>query len=254
VQSLFYLGDLKELARRASSHLREALDRGDLYAAVILRSGHGSTSWLIADDPATCRSQLDAAMHEWSKAGFHLEHYYELYARTNIDLYRGAGRDALARAVDRWPALTRSLLMRVQFVRFTMWGCRARATIVAARSESGPNRKALLAAAARDLQRIARERVPWSMALAKLWSAGAESVRSSNPERIALLLRDAIAACETNDMRAFATIAKRRLGETLGGDEGAALVHDANAWLSSEGVKDPTRFTAVFAPGFGDAT
>lgn len=250
VQSLFYLGELRELTRRTSAHLREALDRGDLYAAVILRTGDPSTVPLVADDPSTCRANVDAAMREWSKTGFHLEHCYELYTRTNINLYECAPSAAYERLLNRWQPLRRSLLMRVQFVRFTMWGCRARAAIAAANETSGPTRKGLLDVARRDLRRITRERVAWSTALARLWGAGLASVAGEDAKRVVGLLRDAVAGCEATHMRVFAALATRRLGEALGTEDGAALVRQADALFASEGVKRPTAFAATFAPGF----
>jgi hypothetical protein len=38
----------------------------------------------------------------------------------------------------------------------------------------------------------------------------------------------------------------------VGGDEGAALVAEANRWAAEQGIKNPARMFAVFAPGFDD--
>jgi hypothetical protein len=42
---------------------------------------------------------------------------------------------------------------------------------------------------------------------------------------------------------------RRRLGELLGGDEGTALISEADAFLRAGGVVDPARYTAAYTPG-----
>src|SRR5436853_216801 len=59
-----------------------------------------------------------------------------------------------------------------------------------------------------------------------------------------------VALCESHDLLACASAARRRLGELLGGSEGAAFIAEADRWYASEGVKNPERFTDMLAPGF----
>jgi hypothetical protein len=47
---------------------------------------------------------------------------------------------------------------------------------------------------------------------------------------------------------------RRRLGELLGGDEGAALIAEADAFMRAGGVIDPERYAAAFTPGVFLAT
>lgn len=47
-----------------------------------------------------------------------------------------------------------------------------------------------------------------------------------------------------------ANAAKRQLGVTLGGEAGAALVAQADLWMTRPGVKHPDRFTAMLLPGW----
>ena len=51
-------------------------------------------------------------------------------------------------------------------------------------------------------------------------------------------------------MALWHAVAKRRKGELAGGDEGDALLAAADVWLTGEGITNPERITAVFAPGF----
>src|SRR5438045_6298984 len=103
-----HLGRLRELASRQPAALRLAIERGDLYAATNLRIGYPNLAFLVSDDPSRARREATDAMRQWSKGGFHLEHYYELLALTNADLYEGDAKWAHERVVERWPALRRS--------------------------------------------------------------------------------------------------------------------------------------------------
>ena len=47
-------------------------------------------------------------------------------------------------------------------------------------------------------------------------------------------------------------VSKRRRGALLGGDEGQELVSTADDWFSNQGVKNPKRMVALFAPGWED--
>jgi hypothetical protein len=70
------------------------------------------------------------------------------------------------------------------------------------------------------------------------------------PEHAEPKLRRAIALADDKEMALCAAAARRRLGELIAGDEGAALIASANAWLSSESVANPDRLLEVVVPGF----
>src|SRR5262245_44336444 len=103
--SVGFLGELMDLSRIVKENLREALERGDRYAAANLRTGLANLAWLAAGDPDGAQRQIDETMAEWSQRGFHIQHYYDLVARSGIDLYRGRGKSAHARVLERWPEL-----------------------------------------------------------------------------------------------------------------------------------------------------
>jgi len=48
----------------------------------------------------------------------------------------------------------------------------------------------------------------------------------------------------------YAAATRRRLGGLVGGDEGGRLVEQADAWMTEQGIYNPTRMTALYAPGF----
>jgi serine/threonine protein kinase/tetratricopeptide (TPR) repeat protein len=247
VNSLAQLGRVAEMASRAERHLREASDRGDLYAAVNLRIGFANLRWLMVDDPAAARHEVAEAMAQWSKQGVHVEHFYELLALTNADLYEGRGSDALARFDEKWPALRRSLLpWRIQTVRTICRWMHGRSALAAA--EVHPVRDELLRSAERDALDIHRERMPWSAPLGSLLLAGVSSLRGDDGLAVSRA-REAVRGFDAADMALHAAVSRRTLGKLLGGDEGAGLARQAEAWMASQAVKTSDRLTAMLAPG-----
>jgi len=99
--TLYYLGEIRLMTERLESLLTDARDRGDLYQAANMRTGLPAVAWLAADEPETGAAELDEAMARWSRKDYHLQHYWELFARAQIDLYTGDAEAAHARIVEQ---------------------------------------------------------------------------------------------------------------------------------------------------------
>ena len=160
---LAQLGRVRELRERVSRNLPEKERRGDLYGSINMRIGWANLAWLVDDDVSEARRQIDDAMAAWSRRGFHIMHYYELLARTNLALYAGDPRDAHAFVQQRWRPMQRSLIPgRIQSIRVSAWDMRARSALAVAELEAG-DRAALLrhcrARRARDVPRGPRSHV-----------------------------------------------------------------------------------------------
>jgi len=46
----------------------------------------------------------------------------------------------------------------------------------------------------------------------------------------------------------YLAIARRKKGELLGGDEGRALIAQADEWMAGEGIVNPARLASAFVP------
>jgi tetratricopeptide (TPR) repeat protein len=246
--SLAQLGELKELARRRQPYLRDALDRGDLYSAVNIRVGFANFACLVDDDPVRAKEDVREAMDQWSKQGFHLEHFYELQSLANIDLYCGRPALAHARITKRWRPFTRSMLRTVQVVRVAAWSLRARTALSLA--EVDPREQAQLSLAERGARHLIDERMAWAAALASLISAGVLNVRGGPREKVIAHLRDAEREFDAVGMALHAAATRCHLGGLLSGREGGALLRQADSWMSSQGVRNPAKLSALLAPGF----
>ena len=100
---------------------------------------------LAADDPDMAERELRQTMSQWSREGYHVQHNDALWAAVQIELYRGNGMAAWGLIDRSWPALRRSLLLRVQFIRTSMHFLRARAALAAAVSVRGSRRASAIA-------------------------------------------------------------------------------------------------------------
>jgi serine/threonine protein kinase len=244
---LWFLGDLRRLSRRVPIHLREADERGDRYLAAHLRSGFSNTFWLLRDDPTEALHQTDDAIQNWSQAGFHLQHFYDMLARAHIDLYRGNEEAAHRYVTARWGDLDASLHLRVQLVRIVAIHLRARTALAAA--QVSPEQGTLLDLALKDARELEREEMPWAAPLAALVRAEVASSRGDT-DKAQMFLGKAIPAFREADMELFAVMAQRGYGKSLGGDAGEAMVVEADRWMQERGVVRPDRLAAVLTPGF----
>ncbi|MFO0950342.1 MAG: AAA family ATPase [Isosphaeraceae bacterium] len=248
---LSHLGEFTELSRRWPVLMQEARERGDLYELMNLSTYIMSVVGLASDDAGAARERLRETMPVWTNQGYHVQHNDAVWASAQVDLYLGQTADARSLLLGRWPALRRSMLLQVQFVRVMMRYLRARTALAAASREGAP--APLIAEARTYGRKLVGERAPWASGLSLLVEASARSLQGDQ-DGSAATLRQASAELDAVEMAAHAAAARRRLGEILGGEEGAALVVEADALLRARGVANPERLTATYAPGFFRAT
>ncbi len=248
-QVVFYLGRVASLSREVPDILTEALDKGDLFCATNMRLSVFNSAWLVGDHLATARRHAAEASGAWSNEGFHTQHYSELLARAQLDLYEGKGKLAFDWMSSRWELLAKSMLLRVQVVRVFTLHTRARCALAAAGEETNASRRiALLDQASRDARRLSLEPADYAQPLSHLVLAGVASCSGDATAAKDHLERAAL-GFNANDMMLYAAVSRRCLGVLLGGDEGRALVQSASSWMTSETIKNADRWTAMLAPG-----
>ena len=244
---LSHLGEIAELSRRWPILLTQARERGDLYAAMNLSTYLMSVVRLAADDPETARAELRETMAQWSRQGYHVQHNDALWAGVQIELYCGAGQSAWNLIRQSWPALRRSLLLRVQFIRTSMYFLRARAALAAATElkNSRPDEaRTLLVIAARAARRLEREGMPCPSAYARM-IRGALASLGGDSTRAAILFAEAIECFEAVNMQLCSASVRRRLGELIGGERGEEEVARADRWMTDERIQDPASMASM---------
>jgi len=113
----------------------------------------------------------------------------------------------------------------------------------------------LRAIAERSVRALTRERMEWTDALVSLLRAGLVYTSGAEGHREEALahLADAERRFEALGTRLLVAVTRRRRGELVGGAEGRALVDAAEAWMTAEGIRNPDKVCALYAPGLGSA-
>jgi hypothetical protein len=247
----YYLGEIEELSRLVPLRLREATGRGDLYVSTYLQTGLFNAVHLFRDDPESARRAAENAMARWSHQGFHIQHHHDFVARSQLALYEGAGPELHARARAHVPRLEQSLLWQVQIVRIEAVYILGRAAVACAAAEApgSPARKAFCGDARKSARRLMGESGAWAAPLGALVDAAALSLGGDRAGALARLVLAAAGADEL-DLTLFAIVARRARGLLLGGDEGQALVEEADRAMEARQIRAPARVAAMLAPGF----
>ena len=245
LSSLTYLGDLVQLAQRVPQRLREAEAHGDLYAALD-PAGRPGILWLAADDPETARRNVRRVMDRWSLQSFHLQHYLEMYALSQADLYTGDWKSAWRRADEAWPQMASSFLLRVPFLKLEALHLAGRCALAASVRNGDAS---LIARAAKHAAAIEHEKIAWAMPFAASLRA-AIAAQGGQREKALELLAHAARAFERHEMLLWAKAAEHRRGTLAGTASGRATAADAEAWMQARGVRNVERLVDVLMPGF----
>ena len=248
--SLAYLGKINEVSKRLPFLIKGVRDRGDLYGETILRTRVAYLAYLASDDPERAKREGHQAIENWSQEGFHLQHYYALYAQIEVALYSG-NREAPWELINQqWSAIKRSLLFIIQKVLIETMYLRGRSALAAALDDevNTKRRHFFLREARRSARRIELENMPWGQPLAKLVQAGVASIQGDNEGTLSSLLSAEIGFRKA-DMALHEVAARRIRGVLVGGEQGLELVKGADTVMKSQGIKNPAAMTAVLVPG-----
>jgi serine/threonine protein kinase len=246
-RTLGYMGELGELAARVTPALREVEAQDDHHSIQHLRTGPMTLLGLAADDADGVAVMLESAGAGLPRGAFLVQHYFALLGQCQLDLYRGDDTAAYDRVTAAWPALQRSLLLRIQPIRIMALEQRARCALAAASHRGGAAREALLRVADRDVRRLTRGDTSWARASASILR-GSLRLAEGRVDAAKEELADGARRFDALSMPLYAAAARRRQGEIAGGAEGAAVVRAADTELAARGVKDAARMTATMLP------
>jgi serine/threonine protein kinase/tetratricopeptide (TPR) repeat protein len=243
--ALLWRGRMAEVSRRVPQLLSAALEQGNIFAATDLRTRMNAI-WLADDDPDRAREEVILALTTWPREGFHLQHYTAMVALTQIELYTGDREIAWRHIEAQIKPMVKSMLLRFQVLRLEAMHLRARLALASA---DGSERERRLQITEDLAQRLAKEKMAWADPLAALLRAGVAKKRGDESKAV-ILISQAIEGLELADMELYATAARLRLGEIIGGDHGAELVLAAEDWMRKQQIKNLAAFANMLAPGF----
>jgi hypothetical protein len=250
--SAFYAGDHADIARDTPALLEEARRRQRVWTVAMLSGFSGSPAWLASDDVQGYRRQLADARTAWSSHAGSWPDYVLLFGEVLLALYegepeRGYGLIETQREAYQRSLLSRKLLLGRLGFAYHQGSCAAAA--LAQRGLAESRRPQLLAALRSSIALLSKREGQRTIALHLLltaalhWSTGAREQALSE-------LQQAVRLLERAGLRVHTAAAQRRLGLLLGGDEGARLVTNADAYLRSQGIRELEPTTEVHCPGF----
>ncbi len=250
IESLHYLGGYAELRRLQAEGMRDALDRGDVYAAVCMRVGHPSMAWLAMDRPDVADERAVEALREWSSRSVHLEHILGLVARVHAKLYAGEIEEAYALADEMERRQSASLLWRVQITRLRTIHHRAGTALAMVERGLG-DRASLLREVERGASATEREKVAWAQPFASALRAGLAQRQGRRADALARL-DAAVRGFEAAQMMGYAMAARDRAARlrrdgTTGAD--VALVEE---YFRAQQVASPERMISTLMPGLAE--
>ncbi len=248
LRALLYLGKLNKLSEELPAIFKQANERGNLWAITGLGTAVCYMPYIVSDEPEQAKKQIQTAIEKWSRDGYHLQHYWALLGRAQIEIYLGQGKTALELMNAQWPSLEKELLLEVQNSVVEMYHLRARSALACLKSNT-ENSKKLLAIAEKDAKVLLREKVATGDAFAKLIQAAIAFNRNQKATAIELL-KLAREEFEKIDMALYKAATEHRLGQLLANDEGKNLIELAKNWMQSQKIKNFDRMTEMLIPGF----
>lgn len=237
-----HLWKQNELARE---WLRDARERGDRYAGTqLLCSGLAYQRFLRDDDPDGCDHALSDSLLGWPDV-FQVPHWSQYLGRQLLAIYRGQG-GAYPLLRDNWERLRNSQLLRASYLAFLTYADAGWACLDEARLVQGSERKSLLQQAERFARKAADTRRPLAAALAGQIRAQSALLSGRHDAAIDGLQEAEESLRAQQSVYQFPTA--YLLGRLLGGREGESRRARALAWADAEGVANPARWFAMFAP------
>jgi serine/threonine protein kinase len=240
IHSLRKMGDFARLKTYSARFIREAEQRGNVYGGTTL-SRLCNILWLVDDDPQGAREALKK--HSWIpySEGYHSQHWLEFLARVEIAIYEGSSIDE-AFFVQHIRGLKKSLHGRVLGYRCdAAWLVGRRALSELARD---PAQRRLVR---RSIANLVSYNTQYSRVLAGMLRATLAAHDADTDAAIAQF-RDVMALAEFTHVFFIASVARRRLGILLGGDEGRGLVTAAEDWMRAAGIQNVERLTTLVSP------
>jgi len=248
MSTLFYAGQTRQLVHQVPLLLRDAVERGDVYAQHALRAWRPNLTWLVIGQPDEARAHVLAVEAERPAPEIlQLRHYYELATHVNIDLYVGDASAGWQRLERAWPTVDAAHLLRIQSVRVEATFLRARAIVAHALGVSPGRRTFLLGEAGRLVRDLEAEHVWWASGHAM--QVRAMIAAASGAPRDALArLDDAAQIYAASSMELHAAVVQLRRGQLVAGPAGAAYVEAARRAMIDQAIADPDAIARLLCP------
>ena len=232
--------------------LQDAEQRSDRFTEAGLRLNL-NVVWLARDEPERAARELEFA--GWvPPAGYaHTQEWYAAHGRAELDLYRADAAAGLARFEQFLTTRGKAFIFRVRSQRALRDWTHARLVLAAmtthAHAAASRTSRTSLRQVERAVAALKREGVPFARSLALLLRAALEVARGDEP-RARRTLAATLDHARTHDLAHVVAAAEYRLAELESGEASAMHRQSALTYAAREGIVNPERLFAVWAPGF----
>ncbi len=238
VMSLMYLGEFADVRRLVRDVRESALARNDVYALTNFRVRATPIIHLMDGQADQATREVSEALSQFSRGGYFIQHFWGMHGRVMAALYTGSGAYSRQLFEADVPAIKKSGLLRIQIARVLFAWLDATSALAAKQIE--PVKKAM--------KQLESEGLPWSRGLATILS-GMVAQQEGQTARAASLLSSGAEQIDAVGASLYATAARRARAQLLPPEEKTAALTVADAWFTSRGVKDPSRFSSALLPG-----
>jgi hypothetical protein len=242
------MGEVPRAMGPLAAWLQDAREREDLEAEGQL-AVYRLYGTLANDDIAGVREGIQPMLARWGPNSREPAGMTAVHVLAVLEFYACASPEALSKVLALYELFFRSFMTRVQLYRVVVMGYCANLELAIA--AQGHQRSEHLQRAERYAVRLSREGVRYADALAHLAHAGVAHLRGNDAAAVTRLQR-ASADFEADRQMLWAACARARLGQLIGGSEGAAHRLQATQAMTARGVVLPERFVNVYAPGYAD--
>jgi hypothetical protein len=239
--SLILCGRATDAGELAQVQLEDALTRGDHIVSGNLTQV-ACYAAIAADRPDHAAELLAQAARWLLEAEPNFMDYLWLCVQPLPLLYRGLPAEAWQAAASHRERFTASFVGRITLRGFLENECCGLAVAAAAQTDDSTERQRLERTACRYAAIALKRSQPIGAGI----PAAALACMRGDRNAAVLALRTRV---ESGMAPMSRMLARRRLGELLGGTEGAGAIRAADEFLRAGGVVDPERFTAALTPG-----
>jgi len=233
--------------------LRSWIERLDLTASatgnLLLQTSiaMARTTPLLASDAPEEAQEIIHIIERWPDAPFQMQHAWHTRSACEIAMYSGDPELALQIATRAWSQMRAAHLDRVKIIGVQMRTLVASTSIATARKRTGSARRRLILRARWHTWQVSRSHLEITAATLACLRAQLATLTGDTSGQLHHLEK-AHAAFETLGHPLHAAICLRRRGRCLGGEEGKAVVAQANDQLKKLGVVDPRKICRLLFP------
>jgi serine/threonine protein kinase len=244
-------GRLRELCERFDRYTADADRTGDRYLSTNLRTYH-SIVWLIRDDCARAGKDIEGLLDAWPGDRYQWQHFTHLFARCEQALFTGHPEVAFKLITEEDARIRRSAMLKINGIRLEYAWIWARVALAMAESVAPADRRPFLSKAQQSVQFLCKKADHQTgVAMGEATLAGIRWLSpGANRDAAITSLDRAVATAEAAGALLLAEAGRRWLGEIIGGQRGDKLRARSTAWMTEQGVKNPTRLAYTIVPGF----